>query len=140
MKMRNITLVFFIIVLTSFSQTQNGSEEHELKINVETVNRIFIAANCSPVDSCRRTPYLLNDAMAKDIIDRLNKSNSKDSCTYTAEYLLNIYYKDGTRRDFKISGASIKENNDLCFEINDSDYFENLWIELDKEWIELNKK
>lgn len=139
--MREISiLVLLIIALTPYGQTKNGSEEYELKIGMETVNQIYIAGYCSPMDSCRGTPYQLNDAMAEGLIDKLNKSNSKDPCIYTVEYFLYIYFKDGTQRDFKINGTLIKENNSWCFDINDADYFENLWIELDKEWIELNKR
>ena len=47
---------------------------------------------------------------------------------------------DGTIRYFEINGSAIKENNGKYFEIADSSYFTNLWIELDRIWVELNIK
>ena len=75
----------------------------------------------------------LNDSMIEDLIDRLNKSNSIGKCKFYNLYWLNIYYTDGTIRTFRINGSSIKENNDWCFNIKDSDYMVNLWTELYKE-------
>lgn len=131
--MRKIALVFCIIVLASFSQRHKGSEEYVLMINLESVNQIYIAAKCSPVDSCRSTLYLLNDTMTEDLIDRLNKSASKTPCSNNTEYLLSINLKNGSQRYFEINGSSIKENSDRCFDIIDSVYFKNLWIELDNK-------
>jgi hypothetical protein len=135
-----LSFVLLIITSTLHGQTKNGLKENELRINTKSVNRICIAAYCSPNDSCRGTPYQLNNTMAEDLIERLNKSNSRGPCIYYPEYLLHIYFKNGTQRDFRINGSSIKEINDWCFDINDSDYFKNLWIELDKIWIESNKR
>ncbi len=139
--MRKISTLFFLIVaLTFYGQTKNDSIENKLTINIKTVNQIYISAYCSPWDSCRGTQYQLNFAMTNDLIDRLNKSNSKNPCIFTEEYYLYIHFKDRTIKILRIKGALIKDNNDKCFDIKDSDYFENLWIKLDKEWIEVNKK
>ena len=141
--MKNLsTLILLVIVLISYGQTETKSEENKLTINKETVNQIYIAGYCSPMDSCRGTSYLLNDTMAENLIDKLNNSISKDPCNfaeYSSEYVLYIHLKDGTKKDFKIIGQSIKEDNDRCFDIHDTDYFEKTWSVLDNKWIELNK-
>ena len=139
--MKGITIFVFLIgALTHCGQTKSSIEENKLLVNIETVTQIYIAAYCSPIDSCRGTQYQLNHTMVEDLINRLNKSNSKDSCNFTEEYLLYIHFTDGTIKKFKINGSSIKDNKDRCFDVKDSDYFKNLWRVLDKEWIELNKK
>ena len=134
------TLLFLIVNLTLYGQTKNGIEGNKLLVNIETVNKIYIAAYCSPIDSCRGTQYQLHHTMVEDLINRLNKSNLKDSCNFSEEYLLYIHLKDGTIKKFKINRSSIEGSNDRCFNIGDSGYFKNLWLVLDKEWIELNKK
>ena len=130
-----LTLVIIIIAMTSYGQTKNGSEVNKLAINNELVDSIQITNNCLPCDSCQFITYRLNESMTKNLFEILNESNTKDSCKYLTLYWLDIYFKDGTIRTFGINGPLFNENNKWCFDINDSDYFENLWIELEKNCI-----
>ena len=144
--MKNLSaLILLVIILISCGQTETKSEENKLTINKETVNQIYITGYCGPLDTCIKSTYrlyLLDDTMAENLIDKLNNSISKDPCNfaeYSSEYVLYIHLKDGTKKDFKIIGQSIKEDNDRCFDIHDTDYFEKIWSVLDNKWIELNK-
>ena len=144
--MKNLSaLILLVIILISCGQTETKSEENKLTINKETVNQIYISGYCDPLDTCIKSTYrlyLLNDTMAENLIDKLNNSISKDPCNfaeYSSEYVLYIHLKDGTKKDFKIIGQSIKVDNDRCFDIHDTDYFEKIWSILDNKWIELNK-
>jgi len=134
------TLVYSCGQTDSNNQTKNSLEENKLTLNIETIDTIYLVAYCGPMDSCNGTLYQLKYAMIHDLIDRVNKSSSKGSCNFDEEYLLYVHFKDGTTRNFRINGSLIKDNNDRCFDIKNSNYFENLWIGLNKEWIELNKK
>jgi len=132
--MKNISaLIILVIIITSFGRIETISEGNKLKINKELVDSIEITNNCSPCDSCRFVTYKLNESMTKDLIERLNESNSKDSCKYTVLYWLIIYSNNGTIRIFRINGALIKEKDNLCFDIKDSNYFEELYKELSNE-------
>jgi hypothetical protein len=143
--MKNLSTLFLLfIVLTSCGHIETRSEESNLTINLDSVNQIYISGYCGVLDTCEKSvyrPYLLNETMKENIIEKLNKSISKDPCNfeeYSTEYRLNVYFNNETSRGFKMFGGLIKEGDNQCFEINDADYFENLWVELDDKWNELN--
>ena len=132
--MRNISaLIILVVIITSFGKIKTISEGYKLKINKELVDSIEITNNCSPCDSCRFVTYKLNESMTNNLIDRLNESNSKDSCKYTVLYWLEIHFNNGTYRTFRVNGALIKEKDNLCFDIKDSKWFEELYKELSNE-------
>lgn len=124
-----LTFVLLIITVTLYGQMKNDFKEKKQTINIDSVNHIFIRAYCSPTDSCDHTPYQLTNVMVVDLIERLNNSNSKDSCDFSELYYLIIHFKDGTIRDFKINGSLILNNSNECIDFKDNNFFENLWIE-----------
>ena len=126
--------------LTLFGQMKIELNENQKSIFIDSVNQIYIRAYCSPVDSCDYTPYQLTNVMVEDLLERLNKSNSKDSCDFSERFYVLVHFKDGTIREFKINGSLIIDYNNDCFDIKDTMYFENLWIELRAKWIRKNKK
>ena len=134
MNMRYIaTLTLLVIALFSFGQTKTKSPNNELTIGKEQVTRIEIRNHSGQADSIKTITHMFNEAMTNDLIDRLNNSKSTGPCKYIVLYWLDVYLEDGTKRTFRINGRSIKENNDWCFDIKDSDFAENLWKKLNKE-------
>jgi hypothetical protein len=130
-----ILLIISIVLIghLSFGQTKTKLNKNKLFINKDLVTQIEITNNCLPLDSCQVHTYKLNDSMIEGLVDRLNKSDSIGICKYYNLYWINIYLTDGIIRTFRINGALIKENNDWCFDIKDTDYVENLWRELNNE-------
>ena len=88
--MKNLSaLILLVIVLISCGQTETKSEENKLTINKETVNQIYISGYCGPLDTCIKSTYrlyLLTDTMTENLIDKINKSISKDPCNFDEDY------------------------------------------------------
>lgn len=75
--------------------------------------------------SRRLTPELSNL-----FANKWNNAKSKGPCKMGVQYWLYIYLKDGTKRTFRANGQTIKENNDWCLDIGETDYFKKLWTDL----------
>lgn len=140
-----LAFLLLVIVLTTCGQQKPNYLENELTINREDVNQVFISGYCAPLDTCIKSTYrlyLLDDTMTGNLIRKLNKSTSKDPSgynVYSSAYQLYIDLRDGTTRNFNMLEESIMEDNEGCFEIDDPNYFKNLWSTLDKAWMEMNK-
>ncbi|HEY6163113.1 MAG TPA: hypothetical protein VI112_17935, partial [Bacteroidia bacterium] len=85
-----LPFIFLTITLALKGQTKNYLKENKPVINIESIDHICIAAYCSPIDSCRNTPYQLSKTMVEALIGKLNKSISKNSCSLTERYLLYV--------------------------------------------------
>jgi hypothetical protein len=73
------------------------------------------------------SPRQLSVKSIKTFVDDWNKICSDDICKYYPYYLITVYQKDKTKRDFRVNGQNIKERTDECFKLNDPDYFDKLW-------------
>ena len=108
-------------------------DTNNLIIEKENVDRIEIRILSEASDSVQIIKYTLNEAMTNELIDRFNSSKSVGPCKYIVLYWLDFYATDGSKRTFRVNGQSVKEKNDWCYNIKDSDCIGNIWKELQKE-------
>jgi hypothetical protein len=81
-----------------------------------------------PDDTIALPPKKLSDSKAKQFVDDWNNSVSIGPCKYFPNYMLTVYKKDNTQRQFKATGKNIKTTEtDECFEIGGQAYFDKLW-------------
>ena len=132
--MKSIALLF-CLVITSFlsGQTKSKSNEKQLTLNKELIAQIEITNGCYPLDSCDNFTYKLSDLMVEKLTDKFNNSSSEGFCKFIVLYWVKIDFTDGTVKTFRINGDSVKENDDWCYDIKDSDFLERLWDELNNE-------
>jgi len=95
-------------------------------IDTNNVDSIVIYYN-HPDDTIALPPRQLSVTSIKTFVDDWNKTCSDDICKYYPYYLITVYQKDKTNRDFRVNGQNIKERTDECFKLNDPDYFDKLW-------------
>lgn len=51
---------------------------------------------------------------------QLNKSKNIGLCKYAVKVWVVVSMKQGVERRFRINGNTIKENNDVCYELQNS--------------------
>jgi hypothetical protein len=90
------------------------------------VDSIVIYYN-HPDDTIAPPPRKLSVTSIKKFADDWNKTCADDICKYYPYYLITVYHKDKTKREFRVNGQNIKERTDECFNLNDPDYFDKLW-------------
>lgn len=117
-----ITLVPQLIVLLSLAQNNSIDSERNLILDYRNVTEIEITNNCYPTDSCEIITHSLDDNLIEELIGNLNNASSTGQCKFYVLYWLDIHFKDGTKRTFRINGQSIKEENDWCFTIDSPDF------------------
>lgn len=112
----------------------HNSNTHKISINKEEVDSIQIANYCSPMDSCRFFVYKLDDRKTEELIEKLNEANQADPAGFFQEYSLIIYIDESTEKQFALnSSLIIDKTTKNCFQIQEENYFENLWEEQDKK-------
>lgn len=107
-----LTLILFI---TSIKAQKDHINFNTLQL--DNVSEIYIAANCSPVDSCRFNHYLLTKDMTIQVLKLLKTSKIQSKCEYDTEYYLYLTLKDSTYT-FETNKEFISNNN-TCVLINE---------------------
>ena len=96
-------------------------------IDISTIDHVVIKKFTGEADS---TIKQLTYNQAKILANDWNTSKAIGPCIYLPTYYVVIFLQDGTQRSFRANGQSIKENNDWCFEIGETNYFDKLWAEI----------
>ncbi|CAN5738910.1 hypothetical protein BH11BAC7_BH11BAC7_09900 [soil metagenome] len=111
-------LAFPIIAWKSsyFSQTT---------ISISDVDSVVI--NDTKSDSLYLPSKKLTAAQIKQFADDWNKAKSIGPCKYLPQYRLTVYLNDGTQRNFRANGKTIKEKTDYGFRMKEENYFKHLY-------------
>lgn len=114
-------------VLTSCGQTNTKNSNDKMNIKFEEVQRIEMKNN--PIGQLNEKIELkeLTKEQAKILVDKWNNSKFKGLCKFGLQYWLFVTMKDGSKRTFRANGQSIKEDNDWCYEIDEEQFFKNLY-------------
>lgn len=112
----------------------HNSNTNKISINKEEVDSVKIANYCNPMDSCRFFVYKLDERKSDELIGKLNEAKQAYAAGFLQEYSMYIYTSDGTEKQFAMnSSLIIDEGTKNCFRIQDENYFEKLWEEMDKK-------
>jgi hypothetical protein len=98
-------------------------------IDSAAVDHIVIRNSNSTGDFEENIHQLLTSEQQRIFVEKWNTARSRGPCKYIARYWIDVYFKDKSKRTFRLNGASIKERNDYCYDIGDDKYGEKLWNE-----------
>jgi hypothetical protein len=129
-----LIILFIVFALIAIKTNNINSKAIKISINKEEVDSIQIENYCSPMDSCRFVRYKLDDMITELLIGKLNDARGADPDGFFQEYTLFIYIDESTEKQFAINGSFIIDKTTKnCFQIQDKNYFENLWEDQDKK-------
>ncbi|GIK70535.1 MAG: hypothetical protein D8M18_10530 [Bacteroidetes bacterium] len=121
-----LTNIFTLIILTNLTVCgQTKSITDKQNIDLTSVDFIEINNNSRQVDTTQITHKRLTYEQTKLFVDKWNMAKSIGPCKYIVLYWINIIFKDGTKRTFRINGNNVKENNDWCYDIGDLAFINN---------------
>lgn len=130
---RQLTFILTLIVSTTFTacgQTKTKSNFEKSNIDIETINFIEIRNKAGQSDTLENKTKRLTKDQQKLFVEKFNSSKSNGLRKAIPLYFIDVHLKDGTKRNFRVNGQYIKENNDYCFDLGDSKLIETIWNEL----------
>ena len=111
-------------------QNKTKSIGDKQPIDYLTVDFIELHNQSVKVDTVSANSKKLTIEQAKIFIDKWNRSKAIGLYKFITLYRVDITFKDGTKRSFRINGKNIKENTDYCFDLGDSQFIERLWSQI----------
>lgn len=96
-------------------------------LDIARVDKIEIMKCPMSIDTAGFTKKKLTDKQTKSFVDKWNHFGNPELRKYESSFKLTIFLKSGAKREFRIGGRFIKENNDYCINFEDEDYFSNLY-------------
>lgn len=131
---RQLTFIILtFIVSTTFSacgQTKTKSNFEKTNIDIVTVDFIEIRNRAGQPDTLENQTKRLTNDQKNLFSEKFNSSKSNGLRKTIPLYFIDVHLKDGTKRNFRVNGQYIKENNDYCFDLGDSKFIETIWNEL----------
>lgn len=123
--MKKISLVIALLLSTAVVFSQ-GSEKRLVLIDTADVNYVeLVKINFKePVKSEKK---LLTKAQSADFASRWNSSIYMGADKYRMLYYVYVVLKNGSKRQFTISGPKVQEQDWMTYDIGDKLYFDKLW-------------
>ena len=131
----NRSICLFVLVLTEilFSCQPFVNTEPQ---RISSVNSAFIyKRNTDGLDSV----LALEAEEIEKFVRAWNSSVIKEPVKFVPKYRITLYCGDKTR-DFRISGKLAKEDNDWACDMEDPDFFDELWKNSLRKSMLINKK
>lgn len=121
-----IRIILSLLTIGLFSCSQNSKLlEEKASIDISLVDSVIVMKP-NRNDSTTNIPIRLSRFQIKTFVDKWNESKGIGMCKYMPTYVITIYLTDKKTRDFRINGASIKEDKDWCYDLGDSDFISKL--------------
>lgn len=121
MKQLLLLSALLLATCTGFAQTSEKRLIDTAEVNeVELVKVNFT----EPVKSEKK---LLTKKEYNDFASKWNASKYMGADKYKMKYYVYVIFKDGSKRQFTISGSSIQEQDWETHDIGDKLYFDKLW-------------
>jgi hypothetical protein len=130
-----------IVLLASLSSCTFIQKGQYKKSQIEIESLQFIEMNRSQNDS---NALKLTGKQSLDFIYKWNNSKVKGLYKYLPEYFITVHLVNGKTRSFRTNFDKIKEDEDNCYSISDTSYFDKLWNDLliensNKEYFKISK-
>lgn len=121
MKKLLLLSVLLLATCSGFAQTSEKQLIDTAEVNeVELVKVNFT----EPVKSEKK---LLTKKEHNDFASKWNASKYMGADKYRMKYYVYVILKNGSKRQFTISGSSIQEQDWVTHDIGDTSYFDKLW-------------
>jgi hypothetical protein len=115
-----ILTIIFAATLTACGQTKTKSIDDKQSVDFSVVDFIEIRNQSGKTDTIQTVPKRLTNEQSKIFVDSWNNAKPNGPCKYIVLYWVDITFKDGTTRTFRINGKNIKERNDWCYDLGDN--------------------
>ena len=102
------------------------------RIYPEHVASMYIRSQHVQTDTAYSLSYKLSIQQSQRFTEAWNSSSSTHLCKYYPSYWVTVILTDSSRRTFRLSKKTIKENNDYCFQVDDSTFIERLWEDVQR--------
>lgn len=126
MKYKSLLFLGLFLVAACKPGSFNG-ESVARRIYPERVASMYIRSQHVQTDTAYSLGYKLSAHQSQRFTEAWNSSTSIGLCKYYPSYWVTVILTDSSRRTFRLSKKSIKENNDYCFQVDDSTFIERLW-------------
>jgi hypothetical protein len=123
-----LTVSLGLTAFTLHGQTKSFGDKKA--IDISSVDYIVIKNHSGQPDTIKTITKRLTPSQTKMFSEKWNNAKSKGPCIYLPTFYVDIFFKDKTKRSFRVNGQSIKESNDYCFDIGEEKYFDKLWTAL----------
>jgi hypothetical protein len=123
-----------IVKLTAFLSaltTVFGLKNKVYKVRKQTIG--FSTVDGIKIHNSAQVVQYLTSEQVKLFVEKWNNSKPKGLCKYIVLFWIDLTFKDGRTRKFRVNKKFIKEDNDCCFDLGDDKYLERLWPELNDQ-------
>lgn len=122
-----ILLLWLAILNYSCSNSKTNQLNEKSLLNIEEIDRIEIKKN--PFETTREEPVVkkLKPSQYVEFILLWNHSKLLGPCKSGIQYWLTAFLKDSTRRTYTANGNIMKENSDLCYDLSDEYFLDNIF-------------
>ncbi len=116
--------ILLILIVTLTTIAQNSNEKKHIDTNDISYVEIVKVNFSDPTKSLTKK---MSERQYVDFVQKWNTSKSLGADKYKMKYYVYLFLKNGTKRQFTISGTKIQEEHWLTFDIGDKLYFDNIW-------------
>ena len=127
MKARIIYILTFIFVVKlCFGQTKFKSAS-KVPLDLNAIEFILIRNNPINSDPAKTIYRQLDYKQCQLFVKTFNNSKSCGLYKFIVEYWVDIHFRNGSIRSFRINSKHLKERGDTTFDLGDTKCLENLW-------------
>jgi hypothetical protein len=119
--------IFIFMGAASLASAQLKSVGNKELIKLDSVDHIQIRDLNKADDFTEILLVRFTPEETKAFVDKWNKASSGGARKFITRYWIDVFFKDGKKRTFRLSGRYIKERTDWCFELGDPSFHEAIW-------------
>lgn len=125
--MKQLIVLSFLLVLTACWRTKTVDDKHA--IDISSVDFVEICNHPRLTDSVQSICKQLNSEQGSMFVKKWNKAKFGGIYKLNPRYVIRVTFKDNKKRSFRINGGYVDEQaSGWCFDLGDSTYMEQLWI------------
>ncbi len=124
------SFLLFLFSVIFFSCSTNHTKKASIgkQIEVQNIKQIQIIQVADLYNSSHYYWKELSQHQTKQFVEKWNAAKSIGDCKkQITSYFIVVYFYDGNMREFQINGRIIKEKTNTCFEINEPNFFDDLY-------------
>jgi hypothetical protein len=125
-------LLFFVATSVSMSGQAITKSKHHDSLETAAINYVRISRHLKPKRSLDTTIFIakvMRPTQSGEFVKLWNAATYDGICENKDRYFIDVFLKDGSRRDFS-AGKKIKEGKNYCFSFDDTRFFDRVWEDI----------
>jgi hypothetical protein len=115
-----ILLLLLLFTLSTFAQ---NSKKKQIDVNnINYVEILKVSTTKTPLKTKK-----LSKNQYTDFVQKWNASKEIGADKYRMKYFVYLFFKNGEKRQFSVSGFRIQESGWMTYDIGDKQYFDAIW-------------